>query len=668
MRRFINEKQGNQNLYIHVNRLRAGTKNRKAKKEDIAEAHFLHTDIDDPDGYERLANFALPPSIVVMSGLGYNAYWRLKKGTTDFVAVESGNRRLMDDLGGDRAAVDVSRILRLAGTINLPTKVKRAKGRKPTLSKIVRELTDPSRTYDLSDFGTYKGEDKPNPSPIATRQTSSKSLQKVDIREGLPARVERLIVVGDDEEKPRGTPHARYKSRSEAVFAVLVMLLRFGYSIEDAAGIIMNDAYGISESILEKRNPAADALRQAQKAARAVGNDWPDGTAHGFPRRTFQNTQTAITRLGANCSMNLFKHRMFIEGEAIQSHQGELSDKLSLLMRDLVNKRYGFDPGSELTRDAIYQLCIENAFDPIIEYLNSLVWDGQERLDHWLIRYAGAEDSDYVRAVSSMVLIAAVRRARQPGVKFDTILVLEGPQGSGKSSLIKIMAGEEYFSDQDLLALEARAQMEALEGVWLFEIGELAGMRHTDVNKVKAFASRAVDRCRPAYGRFSEARPRRGILIGTTNDDAYLKDETGNRRFWPVSTSDIDTEAISLNRDQLWAEAAHREAKGRSITLPQELWGVAAVEQGKRVEPDAWTDVLSNLPTSISNGREVVASGNIIENVLRIPPANIQPYHYRRLAKVMITLGWKGPETVTVDDGKKLKGYWRLTTRPDDPF
>ena len=321
--------------------------------------------------------------------------------------------------------------------------------------------------------------------------------------------------------------------------------------MEEIAGVLINPDYAISESIIQKRAPIAEALRQVERAIRKVGNFWPDGLTERSQtlHRTFQNTQTALLRLGVTFWFDDFRQRMFVGGQTLQSFQGELNDRICLHLRDLVDKQFGFDPGKDPTRDSVEQLCNQNVIDSVCEYLSGLDWDGKPRIDTWLIDYASAKDTDYVRSVSAITLIAAVRRPRHPGVKFDTIPVLEGPQGSGKSTLIKVLASDEFFSDQDILALDHKAQMEALEGVWLHELCELAGMRHTDVNKIKAFASRAVDKGRPAYARYSESRPRRGIFIGTTNDDEYLKDETGNRRFWPIRTDGFLSPEISKLAD-----------------------------------------------------------------------------------------------------------------------
>ena len=192
------------------------------------------------------------------------------------------------------------------------------------------------------------------------------------------------------------------------------------------------------------------------------------------------------------------------------------------------------------------------------------------------------------------MLIAAVRRVQQPGCKFDYIVVMDrSQQGVGKSTVIQILAGEGNFSDQAILLAGSREHQEYLEGVWLFELGELSGFHRTDANKLKSFASRQVDRARPAYGRSRVDRPRRCIFIGTTNDPEYLQDPTGNRRFWPFTPGKIDLEAVRRDRDQLWAEAAAAEAKGEVLTIPEALWPDVEARQQSRLLSDPWEEALA---------------------------------------------------------------------------
>jgi predicted P-loop ATPase len=194
-----------------------------------------------------------------------------------------------------------------------------------------------------------------------------------------------------------------------------------------------------------------------------------------------RNAMLAMQRLELRFAHDLFRCRKTIEGVQIQEYQGNLSDDACSALRHMVIERFGFDPGKEPTRDAAETLAIENVFHPIRNYLDGLKWDGAARLDRWMTTYLGADDTPLNAAVGRIVLVAAVRRARQPGVKFDTILVLEGEQGAGKSRAINILAGSENFSDQNILTLDPKAQMELLEGVWIYELCELEGLSRRNV-------------------------------------------------------------------------------------------------------------------------------------------------------------------------------------------
>jgi hypothetical protein len=667
---FVSRRMQNENQYFHVNVLSTDVSNIKAKKEHVEKALVVHVDIDDPTGIERLAAFQIPPTAVVASGHGFHGYWKFVDPVNDLKRVEEINKVLVELLGGDSAVTDVSRIMRLVGTLNLPNKKKREAGRTVKTSYLIDELTDWKRLYQLSDFEEFRlPETKVGSGNAAvdSRIDTVSDVKPVEIPEALSRRIKAVVQNGDDSNRPRHKKKPRYPSRSEAVFAVACAMARLDCSVVEIAGVLSNSRYGISQSILEKKYPIKEALRQAEKAVLATGDHWPDGVNEKTkaPHSTMQNTKTALLRTEVSFWFDEFRQRNFVHGRMIQAFAGDLTDRAALFLRDWIARVYRFDPGNQTVRDAIEQLCSENAYDPVVEYLASLEWDGTERIEHWLIDHADAEDSAYVRAVSKIMLVAAVRRARQPGVKFDTIPVLEGIQGSGKSTIIRKMASDEFFSDQDILAADVKTQMEALEGVWLFELCELAGMRHTDVNKVKAFASRAVDIARPAYGRYTVRRHRRGILVGTTNDDQYLKDETGNRRFWPVRTGEIDLETIADLRDQLWAEAAHYEAKGEPIELDRSLWHIASIEQQKRVEDDGWEGLLEELRGTIRSGRATVSSRWVLETYLNIPPGKIARHHWKRLAKTMNALGWTGPDLLALQNGRKVRGYWRDTDLPD---
>jgi predicted P-loop ATPase len=354
------------------------------------------------------------------------------------------------------------------------------------------------------------------------------------------------------------------------------------------------------------------------------------------------NAKVAIGALGLDCRYDLFHNRMLVAGELINKwNSTELSDHVTTMIRDVIRYKFGFDPKKDNTRDACEALCLSRRFDPILDYLDSLRWDGVPRLDRWMATYLGAADSELTRAFGRLSLLAAVRRARSPGTKFDQIIVLEGPQGAGKSEAVCILAGSDNFSDQKILGVDDRKQQELTEGVWLYEIAELTGLRRAEVEHVKAFVSRAVDRARPAYGRYTVSQPRRTVFFATTNPgQPYLQDETGNRRFWPVVCGRIDLQALARDRDQIWAEAAAREATGESHMLAQRLWDAAAEQQSERLQADEWAVHINNY-LALKARDDVSITEVLSENqFLQIDAAHLGLKEQTRAAAILRGLGF----------------------------
>lgn len=399
-------------------------------------------------------------------------------------------------------------------------------------------------------------------------------------------------------------------------------------------------------------------LLQQKRAAPEGG--WPDQTKDGRPRAGFRNAILCLLRLGVEIRYDLFRMRISVNGNIVQEFSGDMNDDALAYLRKLATDMFGFDPGKTHIADAAHTISLENAFHPIRDYLDVLVWDGKARLARILVDYLGAEDTEINRAFALAVFVAAVRRVRVPGTKFDTMLVLEGPQGSGKSTAILIMAGEGNFSDQSIIGLDQKIQGELLQGIWLFEVAELSGLKHTDSNDLKSFLSRDTDRFRAAYARFTSSNRRQVVFIGTTNDDTYLKDQTGNRRFWPVQTGTIDLEGLRRDRDQFWAEAAHLETHGHPISLPEHLWDAANALQAARLPVDPWLDHLVEINGVVHMGDEVRVSTTVLfdQSNLNIPAGLRKDHQSKRLARVMAALGWTGPETLRIE-GRVQRGYRR---------
>lgn len=249
---------------------------------------------------------------------------------------------------------------------------------------------------------------------------------------------------------------------------------------------------------------------------------------------------------------------------------------------------YQFSPSKiSLALSVIYE---RHSFHPVVDYLKSLVWDGQERLEEVLIDYLGAEDSEYVRAVTRKTLVAAVSRVFQPGIKFDYLLTLVGKQGVYKSSLFDKL-GREWFSDS-FSTVQGKEAYEQIQGVWIVEMGELAGLKKADVESIKHYISKRVDRYRVAYGKRVENFPRQCIFIGSTNKLDFLRDPTGNRRFWPIDlTRGVPVKHVfeDLSADevnQIWAEAVKCYKGYEPLYLPAELEQVAIGIQKEHSEYD----------------------------------------------------------------------------------
>ncbi len=252
-----------------------------------------------------------------------------------------------------------------------------------------------------------------------------------------------------------------------------------------------------------------------------------------------------------------------------------------------------YETFSSRNHDVAFTKVVEDRhFHPLRDKLDALPeWDGVKRLETLFIDYLGAKDTPYVRAATRKPFVAAVARAYTPGIKFDTITVLVGPQGCGKSTIIARM-GKEYYSDSlNLFDMKDKSGAEKLQGYWILEIGELAGMKKADIELVKAFASRTDDIYRQSYGKTVESHPRQCVIFGTTNSETgFLRDTTGNRRFWPINVTgdsekkpwDITPEEVKL----LWAEAKHLYEKGESLILNADEEDEATAEQIAAMESD----------------------------------------------------------------------------------
>lgn len=342
----------------------------------------------------------------------------------------------------------------------------------------------------------------------------------------------------------------------------------------------------------------------AETAPAESADNWRDGLARGSKGQllnTVENARLILEhdeRLAGRIWLDTFAGRMRCQGPL--PWPGGTAGERDWTDADDAGARWYMETVYHLTgagkvQDAVTVTANNHAKDPLLDYLGGLVWDGVERLDTLFIDYLGAEDTPYTRAVTRKMFVAAVRRAYLPGCKFDQICILSGVQGIGKDTLLARM-GRQWFNDS-ITSFENKDAREALRGVWIVELGEMSAFNKSEVEAAKQFLSQTEDRYRAAYGRHTMTWPRRCVFFGTSNVDSYLRDATGNRRYWPVDCEKQDPANTRKNVyhdltpdvvDQLWAEAVVRHRAGEELILTGQLARDAIDQQAAHREAETW--------------------------------------------------------------------------------
>ncbi|GAC1415430.1 MAG: hypothetical protein NVSMB6_17740 [Burkholderiaceae bacterium] len=319
--------------------------------------------------------------------------------------------------------------------------------------------------------------------------------------------------------------------------------------------------------------------------------------------------------------------------------------------------------GQAIVHQAVTLRGKENAFHPVRDYLNGLHWDRTPRLSRWLAYYAGCEPDEklddeekaiqrrYISAIGRMFLISMVARVMCPGCKVDYMLILEGIQGEGKSTIGEILAGQWFSDSLPNIGSDPVRISQHMRGKWLIEIGELSAMGKTETEDLKAFLTRREEKFTPKYGRLEVIEPRQCVFMGTTNRATYLRDETGARRFWPAKTGVIDATALIEDRDQLFAEAVHAYRSDEQWWPDRDFEAkFIQPQQEARRETDAWEQIIGNwLETPISDSaqpssvrlRTQCTVSEVAETALRMEPGRLGTHEQRRIAASLERLGWE---------------------------
>jgi predicted P-loop ATPase len=284
----------------------------------------------------------------------------------------------------------------------------------------------------------------------------------------------------------------------------------------------------------------------------------------------------------------------------------------------------------------------EHRFHPLRDWLKDLRWDQKPRAERIFPVYFGSPDTPYERAAGKMFLIEMVARAFDPGCQADYVPILVGPQGKMKSKALAILAGREYFGDQ-LPDVHHKDASQYLRGKWLIELPELAALNKGDVETWKAFITRQVEKYRPPWGRRDIVEPRQCVFAGSTNEDEFLRDTTGNRRWWPIATPRINVGELEFDREMIWAEAVVLFRKGERSWPDEEMQErFFAPQQERRVVTDPWTEKIEGW----LEGRRKTTTAEILTDALGLIIGQTNSHHGRRVAVVMDKLKW----------GKKRKG------------
>lgn len=434
---------------------------------------------------------------------------------------------------------------------------------------------------------------------------------------------------------------------------------------ETVAKFEKDDAYSASVTKSRAKSPGPEQEADEGLIDHAPTVGYPNADKNGVPLNCKENWKIALQKFGIHIWRDLFSGRDMVDGINDSDLGSELTDDIECILRFKVALPIigiGSEPSEQKFRRFVQHECLMNKSHPVRDRFDSLKWDKVPRLATLLPTYFGAEDTELHREFGRLHLCAAVKRVLHPGDKFDEVLVLESGQGKDKSTAIQALCPRpEWFLDDLALGADSKVVIEQTRGKLFVELAELNGIGRKDIERVKAMVSRQSDRARKAYGHRSEDILRQFVFWGTTNDSSYLRDQTGNRRFWPVRIGKIDVAAIRRDRDQLWAEAVHLVRSGVSIRLDRKYWASAAVAQDERTIEDPFSDKLTEALAPLEGIVNVRVPNDDLWSALRIEGIEERKRNAATLGSACQSVGMGAKKRVRGRDaqGKDVRPWWR---------
>jgi len=446
-------------------------------------------------------------------------------------------------------------------------------------------------------------------------------------------------------------------SRSAAAFRMGMAMRRAGRTFEEFSEAVRTDprtaSWNAEKGVADGGRELHRIWQKAGARTHAPRAEWISRAQcdrQGEPRPNLYNAMMAL-REDARIS-DLFSYdemmrapillrpapggAMKAENEPFQARAVRDADVTAL--QELLQASGLEKVGKDTVHQAVDLRADERRFHPIRDYLDALRWDGTPRLASWLAYHLGAEDTEYHRRIGCMFLVAMVARIFEPGCKADYTLIFEGPQGTLKSTACSVLGGPWFSDNLPDIRTAGKDVAQHLNGKWLIEVAEMSALDKAEASALKAFVTRAVERYRPSFGRKEVIEPRQCVFIGTTNKTAYLRDETGGRRFWPVKVGIIDIEGLIRDRDRLFAEAVHLYRQN------YRWWPDAdferqfiAPEQEARYEADAWEEEIKRF----LKGENKTTVLEVARDGLNIELPRIGTADQRRITAALERLGWE---------------------------